>query len=768
MSEHGIPTTLQHLVYWAVNILGKVIRDEFGENAFKEIERLRTHMKKIRGLEADLVHKSLRKQSAQFRKMSTKRLGEIAHSYGVMLELINRCESAYRVSRLGEKESSEISCRPHAIIFVFTAHPTEARSEVTLEIFRSIQLLLQDVLSGKLTGDDELFHLLKLVLKVPMGKDEKPTVEDEARHIFGTVLRPDILQEQVDLKKRDIIVHFRTWVGGDKDGHPGVDEKTMQKSWQLSRQALLQYIDGKLSKVKQHFSFVDNNSKIFNRVDQYLSDLGRMRMSDGARVVRLVKEFKALEQTYLKLIGAVSPDLVDILNLLWLYPALVVPLEVREDSELVHEALKSSKAPVARMLKTLKQISDGHDPKWYVRGFVLSMVESEKDLIAGYELCKKTLGRYAIPVVPLFENAHALQNGVKILKAYFAKKPSVITHHQKMWSARFETMVGYSDSSKESGVFPSRWMIRKALIEIDTFLRKTKLTPVFFHGSGGSVERGGGSIKEQTQWWPKSAVDVFKATTQGEMVARNFSSPYILRSQVEKIAGQAARTPAKNETKDERNLLDKFSNLVANSYRSTVASDEFFDVIEKATPYNYLNVLKIGSRPSKRQTGADRRKLRAIPWVLCWTQTRVLFPTWWGVGRAWKNLSDGERARMRELYQRNDLLSTFCKSLGFTLAKVELGVWHTCLDHANLDRKTREDVYQSFVSEYEDTREFLRSLTGEQDLLWHRPWLGQSIYFRSAMIHPLNLIQLEALRRKEDALLRETVTGIACGMLTTG
>src|SRR5690606_36550100 len=314
----------------------------------------------------------------------------------------------------------------------------------------------------------------------------------------------------------------------------------------------------------------------------------------------------------------------------------------------------------------------------------------------------------------------------------------------------------------------SRWMIRKALIRIDQYLQKKKLVPVFFHGSGGSVERGGGSIKEQTQWWPKSAVDVFKATTQGEMVSRNFSNPMILRSQVEKIAAQAAVTAAKNETKSEQSLLDKFSDLVAERYRATVASDDFFDVVEKATPYHYLDVLKIGSRPSKRQTGADRRKLRAIPWVLCWTQTRVLFPTWWGIGHAWEQLNDGEKERMRDLYRRNDLLSSFCKSLGFTLAKVELGVWKTYLDHAGLDVKTKKAVYTAFEFEYVKAREFLRHVTGESELLWYRPWLGQSIYFRSSMIHPLNLIQLDALRRRDDQLLRESVTGVACGMLTTG
>jgi phosphoenolpyruvate carboxylase len=41
------------------------------------------------------------------------------------------------------------------------------------------------------------------------------------------------------------------------------------------------------------------------------------------------------------------------------------------------------------------------------------------------------------------------------------------------------------------------------------------------------------------------------------------------------------------------------------------------------------------------------------------------------------------------------------------------------------------------------------------------------------MIHPLNLIQMEVLTRQrlsaaEELLFRETVTGIAAGMLTTG
>jgi phosphoenolpyruvate carboxylase len=197
-----------------------------------------------------------------------------------------------------------------------------------------------------------------------------------------------------------------------------------------------------------------------------------------------------------------------------------------------------------------------------------------------------------------------------------------------------------------------------------------------------------------------------------------------------------------------------------------VQTDEFFEEILQATPYNYLDVLKIGSRPSKRQTGG--RRLRAIPWVLCWTQSRVLFPTWWGVGSAYAELWSKEREELRYIFQKNELFRSFIKSFGFTLRKIELPLWRLYLERLDLPKKRIDEIFTMFKQEYDKCVTMFEEVTGEKNLLWHRPWLGQSIYFRSSMIHPLNIIQLEALRRKDEVLLRETVTGVACGMMTTG
>ena len=101
-------------------------------------------------------------------------------------------------------------------------------------------------------------------------------------------------------------------------------------------------------------------------------------------------------------------------------------------------------------------------------------------------------------------------------------------------------MLGYSDSAKEMGVLASRLAIARAVAALDGVITRERLRPVFFHGSGGSVDRGGGSIDEQTSWWPGSSLTLYKATVQGEMVERTFASPEILSVQLERIARRVA------------------------------------------------------------------------------------------------------------------------------------------------------------------------------------------------------------------------------------
>jgi phosphoenolpyruvate carboxylase len=157
--------------------------------------------------------------------------------------------------------------------------------------------------------------------------------------------------------------------------------------------------------------------------------------------------------------------------------------------------------------------------------------------------------------------------------------------------------------------------------------------------------------------------------------------------------------------------------------------------------------------------------LRAIPWVLCWTQNRALFLNWWGLGSAWEGLTSKEKNQIKQLYNAKDsFLHVFLKQLAFSLAKVELSVWS--LQLKILAQNVSE--IDEWESEFCKTLKAFLEITEETNLLWYRPWLGESLHLRSALIYPLNLMQIIAIQRKDKKLLRATVTGIASGMLTTG
>ena len=118
-------------------------------------------------------------------------------------------------------------------------------------------------------------------------------------------------------------------------------------------------------------------------------------------------------------------------------------------------------------------------------------------------------------------------------------------------------------------------------------------------------------------------------------------------------------------------------------------------------------------------------------------------------------------------YDNSLFFQCYIKILGFTLAKVELGVFYYYLQQGLSPAQTKK-YYEMFSREFELTRSFFYSLTHQKEFLWFKPWLQESIHFRSSMIHPLNLIQLIAIKKKDLQLLRETVSGIASGMMTTG
>lgn len=781
--SQSLPKELTRLVDWAVSTLGQVILAELGTEKFNRIEKIRQQVKSRRGQTLP----GLLKLKGEFSLLSQAERYEIAHAFALMLELINSCEAAYRTSRLRSEKGTArntSSDKYGRVIHVLTAHPTESRSSDIIHYFRKIQCLLIKHLENSEPEDNkDLYYLLKLTWHIPMSKSRKPSVMDEAEYIYSIVLQDDIIDIYLRQRHKGQPFYIRTWVGGDKDGHPGVNEKTMLGSLQMSRKILHTWLQKTLKNFLNDLEPLCRapgpNRKMLqelqhntNQLQHLLKEVKVLKKGDSRALHSIKNTFGYLSKCYREIFSMDSADLQAIQILFKVFPALVVPLELREDSGLVREAIKGpdKKIAISRMLRCLVEICPEYDPRFYVRGLILSQTEDCADILAGMKLVKRFLGANSLPVVPLFESAGSLSSAVDIVSEFLSVQ-SRLKIVQKNWSGKFEVMLGYSDSAKESGSFPSRFLIQSAVTGLEKRILSFGLKPIFFHGSGGSVERGGGSVQEQTAWWPESALGTVKVTVQGEMIYRNYTAPEILERQLDRFASARGNSEKKISHAEQQRLdgdLRRLSDFVKQSYQNILHEPQFLDLIEKSTPYSYLKDLKLGSRPAKRQGPVQLKGLRAIPWVLCWTQTRALFPVWWGMGSFWQSLSSAEKKRYRQIFRQSSLFSSYIKVLGFTLSKVDLEVFAFYLHSSSLPKDLVSSTLKRFHSELELSQKAVRQISGQESLLWFRPWLETSIALRSPLIHPLNVLQVLALQEHDVPLIRETVTGVASGMMTTG
>ncbi len=781
----SLPVALKSLVHSSVRLFGEVLKEEVGTKVYQQIEGLRESMTELRGLSAEDSYQRLNARFRALEKLTSEKRLLVARAFTLMLEVMNACENAYRTSRLHLQAQLHDAHRKlplDRVTYVLTAHPTEARSPENIAIFHQIQCVLTLVLeenpgNPKLVWSwqkqTDLKHLFGIVWRTWIVRHRAPKVKDEAEHIYSMLFRGEVFEELLEMLSEKIPLRLHTWVGGDKDGHPGVQERTLLESLTLSRGRLVGIGLQQLQAVRLTLALFQRGTPVKTRWQKQIAkleeDFRRLRKilpGDGGRVQKMKQRLAVFTKFYCADIGQMHPGLRRLEQITFIFPGFVVPLELRESSDVLMSDSRKP-LPIDRMLARIARLSRGGEPQWYAHGFIISMAKSMDHIRRAASKQKAAFGILALPIIPLFEDVHSLQKSPGIVSGMVNDR-EFKSAAKKLWQSHVEIMVGYSDSSKEAGVLFSRLSIAEALPMLEKVVQKAGLIPVFFHGSGGSVDRGGGSIQDQTAWWPRSALKNYKVTIQGEMVERSFATAEIARSQVETIVRSAELVLENKMLFTKSKALDNFARRVQQFYSSEIQSPDFLRIVEKATPYSFLRLLKIGSRPSKRAQQLQVSGLRAIPWILCWTQTRVLFPTWWGVGTAWMKAPPTEKKQLQKDFREQPVFTSYVKALGFTLAKMELGIWRMYLEKSHLTADEARQAYQAFESEWKRTQKFFKQVSGQKSFTWEKPWLGESIQLRSPMIHPLNLLQILAQKDHDVELLRVTATGISSGMLTTG
>ncbi len=763
--EH-LPRELRRLVRKATFTLGNVIKEFEGEKLYGRVEFYREQLKRTRSGKS---RTQLNYLLEQLRAESRAERFKIAHAFALQLELVNVCETAYRTWRQRLKPVAQGTKSKLNMTFVLTGHPTEARSKANVEILTEIgRILLEGIQGDFLLNESELMSKMRMFWLQSSSKSERPTVLDEAEYIYSQIFANPLFDFILN-EKPSFEIRLRSWVGGDKDGHPHVNRDVMRECFAKSRARILAILNAKLEHVLIEAQSLERTHRVLKSevrgLAKLMADLAVLQTvtaSDGTRLKAWIMKYRRFQSSAGTFVNKHN-EIALINRLLEVFPALVFPLELREDAGLIRDGLEDRSSVIRGMLAELKKLAGALRITAYAKGLVVSHCESAADLESACKLVYLATDSRSLPVIPLFETKGALTSSKKIVKDWLGKQ----RNHEmvlRRWNGIFEVMLGYSDSAKQMGVLPSRFLIARAMTGLEKTIRSLNIEPRFFHGSGGSVARGGGSLKEQISWWSNSAVAHPKFTIQGEMIQRQFATKEILNSQCIHMANEALRRKSRRTRPTSDLALEHFSEAVGLQYERLVGDPILLQRLLDASPYRYLDILKIGSRPSKRPDSlVSTESLRAIPWVLCWTQTRLLMPTWWGIGTAWRESPPQQQHELIELFQSNAFFSSFVKTLGFTLAKVELDIWELYFkgapDHALFDR---------FEHEFKDAVRFVREVSAQKELIWYRPWLSESIRLRSSNIHLLNLLQILALEEPDEGLLRETIVGIACGMLTTG
>jgi phosphoenolpyruvate carboxylase len=220
--------------------------------------------------------------------------------------------------------------------------------------------------------------------------------------------------------------------------------------------------------------------------------------------------------------------------------------------------------------------------------------------------------------------------------------------------------------------------------------------------------------------------------------------------------------------------MDELSKNAFTAYRDLVYGTEGFkEFFRQLTPIQEISGLKIGSRPASRTKSTAIEDLRAIPWVFSWAQARVMLPGWYGFGHAIAAFED--KALLADMAQHWSFLQSALANLEMVLAKSDLGIAARYLPLVE-DQAKAETLFGRIREGWSLTHDGLLAATGQSRLLERSPTTETSIRLRLPYIEPLNLLQVELLKRyragEDDARIKEgielSINAIATALRNSG
>ncbi|MBO9669669.1 MAG: phosphoenolpyruvate carboxylase [Sphingobium sp.] len=420
--------------------------------------------------------------------------------------------------------------------------------------------------------------------------------------------------------------------------------------------------------------------------------------------------------------------------------------------------------------------------------YIISKAESVSDMLEVNILLKEaglwrapengSAAQAAIMAVPLFETIADLEEAPAIMTAYFGLPEIGALVKARGYQ---EVMIGYSDSNKDGGYITSTWSLHEASKALTPVFEAAGVSMQLFHGRGGAVGRGGGSSFQAIQAQPPGTVQGrIRITEQGEVIAAKYGTPETARTNLEAMTSAAllaSLEPERLSPTDAKRFsaaMDEISATAFRTYRDLVYETEGFrEFFRQLTPIQEISGLKIGSRPASRTKSNKIEDLRAIPWVFSWSQARVMLPGWYGVGHALTQFQD--KGLLKEMTQAWSFLKASIGNMEMVLAKSDLGIAEHYLPLVE-DQQAGEAIFGQIKDGWQMAHDSVLEVTGQAHLLAENPALDTSIRLRLPYIEPLNLLQVELLKRhrggEDDPRIREgielSINAIATALRNSG
>jgi phosphoenolpyruvate carboxylase len=448
-----------------------------------------------------------------------------------------------------------------------------------------------------------------------------------------------------------------------------------------------------------------------------------------------------------------------------------------------HAGVTPEAAETWSLLKLIARARDVYGDE-LLGPFIISMTESAADVLTVLLLARWAGCDRGLQIVPLFETVEDLEDAPGILTDLFTSE--VYRPHLKSCNDGQIVMIGYSDSNKDGGFLMANWSLYQAQEQIAQVAREHAVTLTIFHGRGGTIARGGGPANRAIRAQPADSIrGRFRVTEQGEIIASRYSNPDLAHRHLEQIVSAVLMASAPSAQEQDQvpekwcQALDRMSAQAQQAYRELVyETPGFIQFWQEATPLDEIKRLHIGSRPAARADDPGVVKIRAIPWVFSWMQSRFNLPGWYSLGTGLSAISD--QGLLKEMYDGWPFFKTMLANTEISLLKADLDIAALYVDLV-ADRDLADRLFSNIKDEYTRTHQAVLAISGHKSLLELEPVTQNAVHLRNPYIDPLNYIQVEMLRRlraltdshsSEAEALREvvflTINGIAAGLKNTG